>query len=211
MIMETRPVSVETAVEAFTKSLTALQPGKQSSDRKALAELRGILHDQPRDFLRAGKYVFGYLPDIDNLPQEERDYIETCFFTIGGLYAWGYRSISSKPGVSLGAALRGLRNPDTTNDSMDNRFLALLNSQSDTFFVQLRQMVALLASSNKNDVPIQLDWSLLLKDAIKWNQGDKHIQKRWAKHYYTFLPRESKETEIEASEAEALESDESSE
>lgn len=174
----------QTQAHKFVTRLLAYEPDKASQDRRALAELRGLLHDQPRDYLRAGKYVFPYLPAPSPTRPGEDEFVEQCFFQIGALYAWGQGGIAYRKSVSLGTALRKLRQSASGNDSLDGRFLAMLNSAPETFFHHLRQLISLLRSATRKEGRAELDWEMLLLHTLDWSQDNKRVQRLWARHFY---------------------------
>ena len=112
------------------------------------------------------------------------DFSEQCFFQVGALYAWGQGVIAHRKGVSLGDALRKLRQSGNSSDSLDIRIFGLLNSPPDTFFDHLRQIISLLRSASGKEVRTELDWKQLLVDALDWNQAGKQVQRLWARHFY---------------------------
>ncbi len=81
-----------------------------------------------------------------------------------------------RSGRSLGAAFRPLKRK---SDSMEARFVALLNAHPDDLDDHLRHAVSLLKS---NEEP--LDWFRLFEDLLQWDHPDGHVQLRWARDFY---------------------------
>lgn len=148
---------------------------KQSSARAALAELRRGLRDDPCDRLIVGKYVVRFLGQEPHTDWQK--WQETCCFLVAALFA-GHPA--HKLGVSLGKALGQIQEK---SGSIEGRFLSLLTVPSERLRVPLRQIISLLAA---HDVP--LDWGLLLKDLCRWNDSEKRVQQRWARHFYQAAP-----------------------
>jgi len=134
-------------------------------DRGALADLRSGLGREPSEMARVHKHVVPYLPEAK---WNDRWYYVTA--TLFGSFP------EQRSGRSLGAAFRPLR---AKSDSMEARFVALLNAHPDDLYDHLRHAVSLLES---NDQP--LDWFQLLDDLILWDHPDGPVQLKWARDFY---------------------------
>lgn len=168
---------------------------KEAKDRrKKMARLRGILRGQPNDYLRAGNYVIPYLFEGSDTFAEE------CFFQVAGLYAWGDGAIPHEIGISLGDALREIRPSGDASESLDGRFMALLNCSTETLFIHLRQMIDLLRSSKARKVG--LDWELLLYDVLKWEvtgtSERNGVRWRWARRYFRATTKSDQSDDTDA-------------
>lgn len=136
--------------------------------RSALADLRtGLLIKEPGRMTRVHKYVVDYLP--------ERRYDDRWYYTLAPLFG---AFPQHRPGVSVGAAFRPLRGK---SDSMEARFVALLNAHPDDLDEHLRHIVRLLESAKP---PQPLDWFRLLEDLLQWDRADGDVQMRWAHDFY---------------------------
>lgn len=145
-------------------------------DRGALADLRSGLGKEPGEMARVHKHVVPYLP--------ERDFNDRWYYLTATLFGAFPRHQS---GHSLGRAFRPLR---AKSDSMEARFVALLNAHPDDLHNHLRHAVSLLKA---NEQP--LDWFRLLDDLIEWDHPEGHVQLRWAQDFYkwaTVSPSEIK-------------------
>lgn len=136
-------------------------------DRGALADLRSGLGREPGEMARVHKHVVPYLP--------ETDYDSRWYYVTATLFGSFPQNLS---GRSLGGAFRFLR---AKSDSMDARFVALLNAHSDDLDDHLRHAVSLLKS---NEQPQPFDWFRLLGDLIQWDCQDGHVQLKWARDFY---------------------------
>jgi len=134
-------------------------------DRGALADLRSGLGKEPGEMARVHKHVVPFLP--------ENNYNDRWYYvaaTLFGLFP------KHRKGNSLGAAFRPLR---SKSDSMEARFVALLNAHPDDLDDHLRHAVSLLKS---NEQP--LDWFRLLEDLFQWDHPEGRIQLKWARDFY---------------------------
>lgn len=134
-------------------------------DRGALADLRSGLGKEPGQMARVHKHVVPYLPETC---YDDRWYYVTA--TLFGSFP------KHRKGRSLGAAFQPLR---AKSDSMEARFVALLNAHPDDLDDHLRHVVSLLKA---NEQP--LDWFHLLDDLLQWDHPDGHVQLKWARDFY---------------------------
>lgn len=134
-------------------------------DRGALADLRSGLGKEPGEMARVHRHVVPYLP--------ERAYDDRWYYVLATLFG---SFPKHRQGHSLGKAFKPLRQK---SDSMDARFVALLNAHPDDLDDHLRHAVSLLKS---NEQP--LDWFRLLEDLLQWDHPEGHVQLRWARDFY---------------------------
>lgn len=139
------------------------QEGRE--DRGALADLRSGLGKEPGEMARVHKHVVPFLP--------EKNYDDQLYYlaaTLFGAYP------EHRQGRSLGEAFAPLR---AKSDSMESRFVALLNADPEDMGDHLRHAVSLLKA---NEQP--LDWFRFFEDLLQWDHPDRHVQLRWARHFY---------------------------
>lgn len=134
-------------------------------DRGALADLRSGLGRQPGEMARVHQHVVPYLPE-----QRYNDHWYYITATLFGAFP------KHRSGCSLGAAFAPLR---TKSDSMEARFVALLNAHPDDLDDHLRHVVSLLKTHDR-----PLDWYQLLDDLLQWGHPEGHVQSRWARNFY---------------------------
>lgn len=139
----------------------------RKQDRGALAELRADLRGHSTDRYRAGKHVVPYLGEHASKRDE-------WFYVVGGLFA--LHSMDSVSIGNFGESLRALRND---SDSLDLRFLALLDAPRADVPRHLRGLVGQLAAK-----AIAVNWERLLRDLCAWDSADRPIQEQWARSYY---------------------------
>lgn len=143
--------------------LSLAKEGKE--DRGALADLRSGLGKEPGEMGRVHRHVAPYLP--------ERNYNDRWYYLTATLFGAFPRH---RKGRSLGAAFRPLK---PKSDSMEARFIALLNAHADDMDDHLRHAVSLLKA---NEQP--LDWFQFFQDLLQWDHPDGHVQLRWARDFY---------------------------
>lgn len=157
-------MSLDARQKSFVGYLFGLaQEGRE--DRGALANLRSGLGKEPGEMARVHMHVVPYLPEER---WNDRWYYITA--TLFGSFP------KQQSGRSLGAAFRPLR---AKSDSMEARFVALLNAHPDDLADHLRHTISLLKA---NEQPI--DWFQLLDDLLQWNHPERHVQLKWARDFY---------------------------
>lgn len=158
-------------------------PKKGGAARKAVANIRrgarNNLHGS-YDIARVAPYIGEYLSDRMTDADE-------WLSVIGALYATSYANVPQSSGVSMGRALRRLRDTEKGNDSLEARFMFLLNSSEESLPGHLRQMIGLMDAAQKN---IGLDWRQLFDDVQRWDQRERPIQKKWLREFYRGEPKD---------------------
>ncbi|MBN2054917.1 type I-E CRISPR-associated protein Cse2/CasB [bacterium] len=150
--------------KAFIGYLLMLaREGKE--DRGALADLRSGLAKEPGTMARVHRYVVPYLPEAS---YNDRWYYLTA--TLFGIFP------QHRVGRSIGGAVRFLR---STSDSIESRFIAMINARSEDLDDHLRHVVRLLESNNQ-----PFDWFRLFADLLQWDHPVGHVQLRWARDFY---------------------------
>lgn len=134
-------------------------------DRGALADLRSGLGKQPAEMARVHKHVVPYLPG--------KNYNDRWYYLTAALFGLFPQQ---RGGRSLGAAFRPLKQK---SDSMEARFVALLNVHPEDLHDHLRHVISLLKT---NEQP--LDWFQLFEDLLHWDHPDGYIQLKWARDFY---------------------------
>jgi CRISPR system Cascade subunit CasB len=158
--------------EDFINDLYVCAARDSGPDRAMFARLR-------RSFTHDG-VNFNALRDLgDLLPGDKEgrffdleDYLlVACLFAI---------QPQSGGGRSLGKALNKLRNKLAVGaESLDRRFVAVLDSDHTDLPYRLRQIIQLLKS---NEVPV--NYRSLLADLKAWDHPDRIVQRRWATDYW---------------------------
>lgn len=138
---------------------------EERQDRGALADLRSGLGKEPGEMARVHKHVVPYLP--------EKFYNDRWYYLTATLFG---AFPQHRKGRSLGEAFHPLRKK---SESMEARFVSLLNTNPDDLDNNLRQAISLLKA---NEQP--LDWFALFEDLLQWDHPDGHVQLRWARNFY---------------------------
>ena len=153
-----------------------LQRLVDAEDRAPLASLRRGLGKPPGEAAEALRYV------LPRIPQKGSLWDEDAYFLVGTLFALhqiNWPSIDdSTQATSLGASFERLARK-VESDSIEKRFVALLNCHQDDLPTHLRHAVSLLKSK---EIPI--DWARLLRDVRGWNHPDRYVQRNWARAFW---------------------------
>jgi CRISPR system Cascade subunit CasB len=141
----------------------------QANDRAALARLRRGLGKEPGSVWGMHGLVQPWLPA--DLPR----YHEDACYLIASLFA-----SHPEPGGegTLGKAFARLR-AKHDSESIEKRFVAMLDADAADLPSHLRHAVSLLASAG---VPV--DWARLLDDVQRWGRPERFVQRRWSRDYW---------------------------
>lgn len=112
---------------------------------------------------------------------------DNCFL-VATLFALHPLSLEADPegrqSTNLGASFRRLMD-QVGRESVEARFVALLNSHADDLPLHLRHIVSLLRSAK---VPVPVDWGQLLHDLEYWSHDSRSVQRAWARAYWRTAP-----------------------
>lgn len=163
--------SQKSGTERFIKFLEDLE---RNDDRAALAALRRSLGKHPGEASEAHRYILPFNPAV---------WEEPAFYLVAGLFAlhpanWRTEDSDDRQ-TNFGASFAWLRSK-TDSESIEKRFVALLDCHEDDLSDHLRHAVSLLRSQ---EIPI--DWGQLLKDLRNWNHMDHFVQRRWARAFWS--------------------------
>lgn len=162
----------------FAESLAQLEKTK---DRATLAQLRRgrgkAFGEEPR---RDG-WVLSQLRRLGRANFTDEWEVNRCCL-IASLFA----EHSAPRGYgTLGAAFRRMAGPPgDSNEAVERRFHALLDSDLEDLPERLRYAVSLLKSK---EVPI--NWAQLLADVTNWDWPSRAVQKAWSRDFWA--PRKS--------------------
>ena len=149
--------------------------------RGALADLRRALQRPPGKDANVFRYVVPYLP-------AERGWTETAAFLVASLFAAHPDAGGSG---TLGASFRQLTDK-ANSESIERRFVVLLNKAAEDVASHLRQAVSLLKA---NDVPV--DWERLLRDLLAWDHPEGYVQRAWARDFWGRAAKEAEAGETQ--------------
>lgn len=144
---------------------------------------RGIMAALRRGLGRTPGTVTAMYPYV--IPWVKRE-AEARHFLVASLFAAGpkhCRAETKGPSYSVGWAMRHALDPDkkVAEASMERRFLALLDSDSDELPQRLARILPFL---NKKE-GTYLDYVQLLGDLRKWESPYRTVQKKWALDFWT--------------------------
>lgn len=182
----------------FIKFLHRQEDSSQASGRANLAELRRSAADPLNDY-RSIWILGSYLPDRNDWPFDAYRLVAVLFaihkqrFTEKKLPQFNETEQKRR---SLGASLRKLRGQlSIGQDSLDQRFSALLNAPREDVAIPLRGFIQRIASADK---PVSVDYFRLITDLVYWNTDNNNTQRQWARDYWqptAPLPDESDDKE----------------
>ena len=169
---------VDEKAQAFVAYLSGLA-GRE--ERGALAALRRGLGRSPGTTPETFKYAVPWLSQEAVRADEDR------YFLVASLF--GLHPSSTSEG-NMGATFRQIHREGghEEGDSLEKRFVALLNAHSDDLPNHLRHAVAMARS---NDVPV--NWYQLLCDLRHWGHPDRFVQRQWATSFWRRAARAPEE------------------
>lgn len=150
-------------------------------DLGLLAALRRGLGKAPGTSVEMHPYVAVFPIRCKTRWEEDVHYLVATLFAT---WYQGKNTIVRDPPRNLGASF-GILAQQVQSESIEKRFVALLNSHPEDLPVHLRHAISLLRSK---EVPI--DWRQLLRDMIHWDHEDRFVQRAWAKAFWASTPTE---------------------
>jgi CRISPR system Cascade subunit CasB len=156
-------------ISEFVNSLLLLAR-EGHEDRAALAALRKGARAEPGWPPEMWKYVVDHLRDREN--PEDRWY-----FVTAAMFGINPKHLKS---MTIGNCFQQLVQKSKT-DSLEKRFLALLNAHPDDLPQRLYRMTRRFKSEE-----LGLDYYTLLRDLLNWDRADRRVQKRWARDFYRY-------------------------
>lgn len=157
----------------------------QSMDEKFIGYLESILKRDDRAILAHLRRGLGkpagtameMFPYVAPFTQNLNRSSENAYFLVASLFGlYPTASWKSDDRNNLGKSLSFLKD---SSDSIEKRFVALLNANEEDLPNHLRQIISLLKSK---DAPV--NWLRLLKDIKRWEHADKFVQRNWAKAFW---------------------------
>jgi CRISPR system Cascade subunit CasB len=157
--------------KAFVADLAALTE-KPGDGRATLAALRRGINEEPRDVLPVLRVVLHLEPRARGKEQEALTRL-ACLFA---LHPTPSGRLASSDG--LGAALRRVKGK-TGSDSIEQRFMALLQCHETDLLQHLRHAVTLARSQD-----VHLRWADILQALCWWSSEKQYNQRRWAEEFW---------------------------
>lgn len=146
-----------------------------SPDRGALAELRSGLGQKPGSAPRMHKHIVPYLGE--KLSRDDK-----WFYLVGALFGSNPDYDESK---TIGTCFRAL---SSHSDSIESRFVALLESHSEDIDKHLTYAISMIKSKNMG-----LNYRSLLSDLIRWDHPERVTQNKWARDFYKNINTKNQE------------------
>jgi len=150
--------------EAFIKHLRRLAD-PNTGDTGAIAALRRSLAFDPGTYAKSFPYVEPFT--------HGDGWQRKTLYLVAGLYA---EHKKHQIGRSFARVLAGLKQ-EKGSESLERRFLALLDADEDQIAYRLRQNVR-LASEHA------FDWVKFTRDLMSWFHPDRYVQVKWARDYF---------------------------
>ncbi len=147
----------------------------EREDRGALAALRRGLGSPP------GTVPAMYPHILPWTPQSRR--AEDACYIVGSLFALHPQRGGEG---TIGKAFSMVKD---RSESLEKRFVALLNCHGDDLPNHLRQAVSLLKAKD-----VAVNWHQLLRDVLYWDHEARFVQQQWAREFWQ---GEVRETEAE--------------
>lgn len=148
-------------------------------DRAVLAHLRKGLGKPPGSTIEMFPYVARFVQR--NYRGDENAYfLVASLFALYPTYSWKAEDTGNR---NVGRSLALMKEK---SESIERRFVALLNSDEEDLPNHLRQIISLLKSEDK-----PINWLQLLKDIKSWSHETKYVQRNWAKGFWGYSPSEN--------------------
>ncbi|MFA6930239.1 MAG: type I-E CRISPR-associated protein Cse2/CasB [Lentisphaeria bacterium] len=157
--------------------------GLNKGDTKVRAVLRRSLSFEPGVYPAAFPYVEPYLKDEDGAWRRK------TYYLVAGLWAQHWRERLNGEQKPIGMALADYVKA-SGSQSVEQRFIALLDADEDQLSYRLRQIIALLKEQ-------KIDFEKLLKNLLTWNNENKWTQRNWAQDFYRSLNKETTHEETQ--------------
>lgn len=113
------------------------------------------------------------MPYVEPWVKGEEGWRREAHYLVAALYA--LKDGEHQPGRTLAQALRQAKE-SRNSESLEKRFLALLDADRDQIAYRLRQAVGLVEGG--------LDFAQLLDDLLFWFHPERRVQARWAREFY---------------------------
>jgi CRISPR system Cascade subunit CasB len=171
--------------------VTELEKLVRMDNRAALAALRRGLGKPPGTTPEMYPYVVPLAPERG----------DDAYYLVAALFAWHPSpwhgtGRSSNLGASMAHVAR-----ESGSESIERRFVAMLNAPSEDLPEHLRHAVGLCRA---HEVPV--NWLQLLRDLQRWDMagsGYRQVQRRWAGSFWNATPAEAAATDVPAGDSAA--------
>lgn len=164
----------------FIRYLASLAGGGKPNTG-AMAALRRSVAFEPGAYAQSFPYVEPWTRGLEGWPRK-------AYYLVAGLYAHHQKQRDDLPFARAYYQVA----KDRGSDSLERRFLALLDSDEEEIVYRLRQAVSLLQDTGFN-------WAGLLNDLLFWHVPERRNQVKvaWARQFYGGEPTEKTKEEAE--------------
>ena len=180
-----------TREQAFAAFLDRLN---KEQDRGALAALRRGLGKPPGQASEMYRYIVRWLSSSEATPyitwREEVYYLVASLFALYPESTWppgqgpGYqRNLGASFAQLEQTSNQGRQGDGKQASSVERRFVALLNSNSEDMHTHLRHAISLLKAKD-----VAIDWAVLLGDLLWWDSYSRRVQRQWARAFWGRIP-----------------------
>jgi len=159
-------------MEGFIEHLGRLAH-PETGDPGAMAALRRSLAFEPGTYAKSFPYVEPFVFGDG--------WTRKALYLAAGLFAEHQKHKPNRPFARVLAEVKQERG----SESLEQRFLALLDADEDQIAYRLRQNVRLAGEQ-------PFDWVRLTKDLLNWFHPDRFVQVSWARDYFGGLKEEGK-------------------
>ena len=159
-------------MEGFIEHLGRLAH-PETGDPGAMAALRRSLAFEPGTYAKSFPYVEPFVFGDG--------WTRKTLYLAAGLFAEHQKHKPNRPFARVLAEVKQER----ASESLEQRFLALLDADEDQVAYRLRQNVRLAGEQ-------PFDWVRLTKDLLNWFHPDRFVQVSWARDYFGGLKEEGK-------------------
>lgn len=141
---------------------------EKRQDRAALAHLRRGLARKPGDSMEMFPYVGRFINEKTNAAHDRAVFLTAALFA-------DYSDAAQNVG-DLGRSVKQIAG---VSDSIERRFVALLDADPEDLHYYLRQMIDLLKANS-----VAVNWTELFKDIRAWASESRYVQKKWARSFW---------------------------
>jgi len=162
----TQKQSLDESFIAYLESIV------KRDDRAILAHFRRGLGKEPGTAMEMFPYLARFTQNFYR-SDENAYFLVASLFGMYPTFSW---KADEKGQNNLGKSLSFLKDQ---SDSIEKRFVALLNADEEDLPNHLRQIISLLKSK---EAPI--NWLQLLKDIKFWSSENRRVQRNWANGFW---------------------------
>jgi len=162
----------------FIEFLTSLA---EKEDRAALAHLRRGLGKKPGTAVEMFPIIAPRLYRGLSRKAEDACYLVAALFAFHPVHNNSLKSLGET--MRMVADLLKEKKDDSIPQSIERRFGALLDSDAEQLPSRLRQVISMARAKG---APV--NYETLLRDIVRWDNPEKHVQRRWASDFWSAGP-----------------------